>query len=224
MTGADLLIRLYRLDLLAGCEPLWWPRAGTFEVVVGAILTQQTKWEKVEASLENLRTLGLLSLEGIATAPQWTIAQAITPSGFYNMKAKRLVDLCRAVVARYGDFDRFARETNREWLLANKGIGPETADSILCYGCLRDEMVVDAYTARLLAALGIFDADELHYETMKEWIVGGIDDGWTAIEKLYGRHMTHHEVYARFHGKIVEYCKKKSGKNGCAVEELRGEE
>lgn len=220
MTSYDLFRRLYHLDLLEASDTLWWPHAGSFDVVVGAILTQQTQWPKVEASLDNLRRLQLLSPEAIIKSPQWIIAQAITPSGFYNTKAQRLIALCQAMINDFEDFDTFRESVTRSWLLHQKGIGAETADAILCYGCGRDEMVVDSYTARLLQALGVFDQDELFYETIKEWLCDGIHSHWDDLLSLYPYRPSHHQVYSQFHGMIVEFCKKYKSKDGCHIEVL----
>ena len=132
----------------------WWPGDTPFEVIVGAILTQNTKWEKVEISLQNLRENNFLSLQGIASIDLELLMRMIQPSGLYKSKASYIKKLAASIIERYGDFETFAYEVDREWLLAQKGIGPETADSILCYACERDVMVVDAYTARLLEAFG----------------------------------------------------------------------
>ncbi|OQX73847.1 MAG: 3-methyladenine DNA glycosylase, partial [Campylobacteraceae bacterium 4484_4] len=140
----DLLRGLKKMGYLKEeRDPLWWPRSGTFEVVVGAILTQQTKWEKVERSLENLRAYNLLTLEAVAQTDPRELAVLIKPSGFYNTKAKRLQQLCRNIYERFGDFETFAAEVERSWLLAQKGVGEESADSILCYACRREIFVMD---------------------------------------------------------------------------------
>jgi endonuclease-3 related protein len=191
-------------------DPLWWPRSGTFWVIVGAILTQQTKWEKVEKSLENLENFGITSLEDLAALPIVSLAELIKPSGFYNTKAKNLHTLSRAILETFGGFETFCEAVEREWLLAQKGIGEESADSILCYACLKEAMVVDAYTARLLEAFGYaFDS----YGALQAWMVEGLNNN-AKIEALYERALSRQELYARFHGKIVEFCKENSrGKN-----------
>ncbi|MEF3191264.1 MAG: 3-methyladenine DNA glycosylase [Campylobacterales bacterium] len=204
MRSSDLFIALHQQDLLGHRAPWWWPQAGTFEVVVGAVLTQQSRWEKVEESLSNLRKLALLDLHAIAAASQWQVAQAVTPSGFYNQKAQRLIALSRAIVAEYGDFAHFQEQVTREWLLQQKGIGPESADSILCYGCFREEMVVDSYTARLLAAFGFEDLD---YDTLKAWLAEGVASDYERLCGVIGYEAELAELYARFHGMIVEFCK-----------------
>lgn len=183
---------------------LWWPHSSTFEVIVGAILTQQTKWEKVEASLANLKEAGLMSPEALSRAEVGQIALCIKPSGFYNTKAKRLQLLCQNMLSDFHTFERFQNEVTREWLLGQKGIGMESADSILCYGCGRAVFVVDSYTARLLDALGYtFES----YMQIQEWMEEGIEANFDKIIQMYDTNMTLHTLYARFHGKIVEFGK-----------------
>ena len=190
---------LDKQDLLANKPPLWWPHYGTFEVLVGAVLTQNTKWDKVEHSLQNLRDNDLLSLESLSEVDSDILMTLIRPSGLYKSKALYLRKLARAILDGFDDFELFCHDVDREWLLAQKGIGPETADSILCYACQRAQMVVDAYTARVLNALGM--EYEL-YEDIQSWCTAGIESKFT-VEKLP-------EVYALFHGMIVEYVKANS--------------
>jgi endonuclease-3 related protein len=185
-------------------DPNWWPRSMTFEVVVGAILTQQTKWEKVEKSLENLKDAGLLSLEAVADAEIKLLQTLVKPSGFYNTKAKRLQLLCRNIMLDFGDFAAFQEGVDREWLLAQKGVGEESADAILNYACGREVMVVDSYTQRLLEALGYgFES----YGEIQAWLHWGIAENWTKVVQLYGQELPLSTIYSRFHGKIVEYAK-----------------
>ncbi|MCB4743225.1 MAG: 3-methyladenine DNA glycosylase [Sulfurovum sp.] len=201
----ELLCRLKEEDFLQiKKDPFWWPQSGTPKVIIGAILTQQTKWERVEESLENLEELGICSLEGIADVGLSVLRKAIFPSGFYNMKAQRLKQLSKNILETYGNFMTFQKSTDRKWLLSQKGIGMESADSILCYACYRPIMVVDSYTNRLLVALGYtFD----HYMDIQAWIHEGIEAHENRIVGLYKREISLPEIYARFHGKIVEFSK-----------------
>ena len=197
-SGYELYLALKPLNLLEEKPPLWWPNIDTFEVVVGAILTQNTQWTRVEVSLENLRQNGLLSLEAMAACDIDLLMECIRPSGFFKAKSKNLKTLAENIVQSFGDFENFKTEVSREWLLAQRGIGPETADSILCYGCGREVMVVDKYTQQLLAALGWeFDT----YDDIQHW----------CQECFYSDDL--HRDYALFHGMIVEYMKRyKKGK------------
>ncbi len=205
MDSFDLLRGLKNLSYLKDeRDPFWWPNSGTFEVVVGAILTQQTKWQKVEKSLENLKEANLLDLSKLAKIDHREIAPLVKPSGFYNTKAKRVKTLCQNIVKEFSTFENFQENVSREWLLSQKGIGEETADSILCYACYRDEMVVDSYTQRILQALGYeFES----YEEIAHWLKEGISDNLSKIYELYGKEIPLNQIYARFHGKLVEYAK-----------------
>lgn len=188
-------------------DPFWWPRSQTFWVVVGAILTQQSKWEKVEQSIENLEHSGIDSLKKLALCEIEFLSQMIKPSGFYNTKAHNLKKLSQAILEGFGSFEAFCENVSREWLLAQKGIGEESADSILCYACGREAMVVDAYSARLVYAFGYeFES----YEALQAWFREGIEANWAKVVSLYGRELSLNELYARFHGKIVEFCKENS--------------
>ncbi len=203
----ELLEALKKLDLLKDAlEPYWWPNSGSFEVVIGAILTQQTKWQKVEKSLENLRTHDFLELEKLTQIDTLTLSQLIKPSGFYNTKAKRLKALCVAIVQSFDNFDNFKDEVSREWLLEQKGVGEESADAILCYACEREVMVVDNYTNKLLNSFGYeFET----YQELQEWIMQGIEANLERCYQLYGREIDLRTIYSRFHGKIVEFSKNK---------------
>lgn len=208
MNSFDLLVALKNQGYLKTTrDPLWWPRSGTFWVIIGAILTQQTKWENVEKSIENLEHLGIDSLEKLSTLDLECLSIAIQPSGFYNTKAKNLSLLSKAILELFGSFEVFSHNVDREWLLAQKGIGEESADSILCYACKQEALVVDAYTARLLASFGYsFDS----YGELQEWMVEGLLSHLPNINQLYNPSLTLNELYARFHGKIVEFCKENS--------------
>jgi len=187
-------------------DAYWWPHSGTFEVVVGAILTQQTKWENVEKSLENLKKNGLLSLGKLSQITEAALGEAIRPSGFYNMKAKRVKSLCKAINDEFGSFETFKEGADREWLLAQKGVGQETADSILCYACYRDTMVVDSYTYRLFKyEIGL---EDMEYDEVRELIESAIEANYDkACIHLGIERASLCQIYALFHGMIVEYCK-----------------
>jgi endonuclease-3 related protein len=203
----EILEALKKEDLLKDTiDENWWPNSGTFEVIVGAILTQQTKWQKVEKSLENLREQGVLELEKLAQIDGKVLATLIKPSGFYNTKAKRLKDLCKAIVRDFGDFENFQKSVSREWLLEQKGVGEESADAILCYACFREVFVVDNYTNKLLKSLGYeFES----YMELQEWMVSGIESNLDKVYTLYDSEVNLSTIYSRFHGKIVEFSKSK---------------
>ena len=182
-------------NLLENSSKYWWPNVGTFEVLIGAILTQNTSWKNVEKSLENLASF--LEFESFLTLDESTLKKMIKPSGFYNQKAPRLLQLSFNIKRDFNDFKNFQANVTREWLLMQKGIGEESADSILCYTCYRDEMVVDTYTKRLLKTFNIeFDK----YDEYKKYLEKGIRSSFDENDVNL--------IYARFHGMIVEYNKK----------------
>ncbi len=135
----------------------WWPADTPFEVMVGAVLTQNTAWTNVERAIVNLKQAGVLHLRGILELPQPELAQLIRPSGYYNVKAERLHNLCRFLADNGGEAT--LRETDtvaaREQLLSIKGVGAETADDILLYALNRPVFVIDAYTRRIFSRLGL---------------------------------------------------------------------
>jgi endonuclease-3 related protein len=201
----ELLKELRKKNLLQERPKFWWPGYGTFEVVVGAVLTQNTKWENVEKAIKNLKIeSGELRVEEIASFEPSYLAELIKPAGFYNQKAKRLIALSRNILRDFGSFENFKENVSREWLLSQKGVGFETADSILCYACGRDVMVVDAYTKRLLKRKGYeFES----YDEMREWCERGVLENWDKLKELYEDNLN--LCFSRFHGKIVEFMKKK---------------
>ena len=204
LNSYDLLLFLKQQNLIEAKLEFWWPNSNSFEILVGAILTQNTKWVNVEKSLENLRSLDLLTLEKLSNADLIALTNAITPSGFKNQKSKRLILLAKNIIEEFETFENFSLNTNRTWLLKQIGIGPETADAILCYSCKQEFMVVDKYTAKLLKR---YDYEFDSYEQMQEWIVDGINENYDKIKTLYGYEITLNKLYSRLHGKIVEFMK-----------------
>jgi endonuclease-3 related protein len=195
----ELFSALEKLKLLENSPPLWWPAYGTFEVVIGAVLTQNTQWERVKISLDNLRNLDLIDTAMLSKCHNESLMELIRPSGLFKAKATNLIRLSRAILEDYGDFETFVLSVDRDWLLSQKGIGPETADSILCYACARPSMVVDAYTARLLNAFGYeFES----YDELQEWCESGVRGYFDTVQLP--------AAFARFHGMIVEYVKRNS--------------
>lgn len=200
----ELLCFLKNKHLLEYSPEFWWPNYGTFETVVGAVLTQNTKWTNVEKSLDNLKKYELLSLESLAQSDLPLLIHAITPSGFKNQKGARLKQLCQNIQTTFSDFETFQQKVSRLWLLKQKGVGEETADAILCYGCKKEEMIVDKYTHRLVKEFG-FEFES--YEELKHWCEYGINENFDKIIQLYGYDITLNQIYCRFHGKIVEFMK-----------------
>ncbi len=174
----------------------WWPAETPFEVVIGAILTQNTNWNNVEKAIANLRKGEALTLGAILNLPLETLEQLIRPSGFFRQKAERLQLFCRYLQEHHqGSLEHlFDRELNlvREELLQLKGIGPETADSILLYAGQRLSFVVDAYTYRLFGRLGILSGKEKY----------------SAVRELFMSNLRQDvQLYNEYHALIVIHCK-----------------
>jgi len=201
----DLLFFLKEQNLIDEKDEYWWPNDNNFEILLGAILTQNTKWTNVEKSLDNLKNLNINSLEKLSQIDLQTLIFAITPSGFKNQKSVRLISLSKNILEVFGTFENFCLKVDRRWLLEQKGIGPETADAILCYSCKQEYMVVDSYTNRLLKRFGYeFES----YEELQNWCEYGINENYDKIAKLYNYEISLNKVYSRFHGKIIEFMKR----------------
>lgn len=146
----DLYSRLYK----AFGPRHWWPGDSPFEVAIGAILTQNTAWRNVRKAIGNLKAAGLLSPDALYDLPVQDVAAVIRPAGYYNIKARRLKNFLEFLfLENGGDLECLlteALDTLRNKLLSIKGVGPETADSILLYAGNRPTFVVDTYTKRIL--------------------------------------------------------------------------
>jgi endonuclease-3 related protein len=148
----------------------WWPGDTPLEVAVGAILTQNTNWQNVALAIKRLKEAGLLTARALQDLPEVELADYIRPAGYYNIKARRLKNFLNFLFSNYrGDMAAMAAaplELLRPALLAVKGIGPETADSILLYGLEKPTFVVDAYTFRILSRHGLA-SDPCSYEELQ---------------------------------------------------------
>lgn len=149
----------------------WWPAESSFEVLVGAVLVQNTNWKNVERAIRNLKKAGYLEPEKLYHLPEEELAELIRPAGYFRVKARRLKNLLRLLLEKYGgSLARMFRQQPqklRHELLQIKGIGPETADSILLYAGHIPTFVVDTYTYRVMSRHGWapFDSD---YYSLKE--------------------------------------------------------
>jgi endonuclease-3 related protein len=150
-------------------EQHWWPGDSAFEIMVGAVLTQNTSWSNVEKALTNLKDADVLSAEAIARASPKRLANWLRPSGYFNVKARRLQSYCQWLLAEGGETELARRDTDtlRQELLSVHGVGPETADDILLYAFGRPVFVIDAYTRRLFSRLGLIEGDE-RYEVLRQ--------------------------------------------------------
>jgi endonuclease-3 related protein len=202
MSGSSSVKIKQLISSLARCigEIAWWPGYPD-EVMIGAILTQQTRWENVERALADLKKRGLCSLDTIVTADIQDIEDAIRCTGFYRVKAKRLKLLALHVMETYGGIDGMVDVSTprlRTGLLNVSGIGEETADSILCYGLFRTSYVIDAYTERMTRCIGITEKRQDLKRLFEECLP---KDNY---------------VYRQTHAHIVEYAKEFCGKKRCS--------
>jgi endonuclease-3 related protein len=165
------LMEIYKALFEAFGPQDWWPGETPFEVMVGAVLTQNTNWRNVSRAIAHLKGADLLSLEALTAVPTPMLADKIRPAGYYNLKADRLKNLLHFINREYqGDLEAFfgeKPETLRQGLLSVRGIGPETADSIILYGAHKPVFVVDAYTYRILFRHGLI-SEEAGYHDIQE--------------------------------------------------------
>jgi endonuclease-3 related protein len=214
------ILKIYNVLLKSYGPQGWWPLSkgklntrhhngppknnhDRWEVIAGSYLTQNTSWKSVEKAIENLNRKNLLDIEKIKKADAKKIGECIRPAGYYNQKAERL-----KIAAEY--FSRhFKNKTipSREELLKLKGIGPETADSILLYAFGQPYFVVDAYTRRIFSRLGFFKQDE-KYDLIQDLF----------MKKLPKKV----DIYKEYHALIVEHAKTSCNKEpiclGCIIE------
>ncbi len=152
MTG-EQLTEIYQLLHERFGPQRWWPGETQFEIIVGAILTQNTSWANVEKAIANLKSADRLTPEALHSLDHAQLAELIRPAGYFNIKAKRLMSFLSWLFENYNgrlqDLEGVNTHHLRAELLSVKGIGPETADSILLYAFGRPIFVVDAYTARV---------------------------------------------------------------------------
>ena len=179
----------------------WWPGETPLEIMVGAILTQNTNWSNVQKAIVNLKSEKLLDYQSLSQLSVDELAQLIRPAGYYNLKAQRLRNLLDMVADSYdgevGLFLGYELGAARENLLGVKGVGPETADSILLYACGHPVFVVDMYTHRVFSRHNMVE-EETDYE---------------AIQDVFVDHLPQDlQLYNEFHALIVRvastFCKK----------------
>jgi endonuclease-3 related protein len=163
MNHREELLKIYKLLDGHFGDLHWWPAFNPFEVMVGAILTQNTAWTNVEMAIKALRKRRLLTPAALSRIPEDDLAEIIRPSGYYHLKAARLKALVRFLMDDYsGDVAAMKAEglpLLRAKLLGVRGVGPETADSILLYACQKPIFVSDAYTRRIFLRHGLIDED-----------------------------------------------------------------
>jgi endonuclease-3 related protein len=192
----------------------WWPGDSPLEIMIGAILTQNTAWANVEKSIGKLREAGALSFEALRDIAEETLAELIRTCGYYRIKARRIKNLIVAVQEQSGghlaEFLFFPLYELRKKLLAISGVGPETADSILLYAAQRPIFVVDAYTRRALSRHAWISADAKYEE----------------IQSLFMQLPPDFALYNEFHALWValgkNYCKPRPRCAGCPLEVFWG--
>lgn len=189
----------------------WWPATSRFEVMIGAILTQNTSWTNVERALQGLQSAIPLEPEALLTLELSQLAQLIRPSGYFNVKAARLQHYCRWFLQQGGfaGLDQLTTPILRQRLLAVHGIGPETADDMLLYAFQRPVFVVDSYTKRLFARVGLV-ADDIGYEVLRAWVEAVFVDGDDVVQLF-------NELHAMIVIHAKQYCRKKPLCEGCPL-------
>jgi endonuclease-3 related protein len=216
MRTADYLLNIY--ETLNDCfgNLNWWPGETPFEIAVGAILAQNTNWKNVERAIENLKESNLLSPEGLLKTEEEKLEELIRPSGYYRIKTKRLKSFVRFLFEEYdGALDKMFEEEPwalREKLLDVKGIGEETADSILLYAGEKPVFVVDAYTRRVL----------LRHHLINE------DARYGNIQSLFMDHLPcHAPLFNQYHALFVNtgkrFCRKTPLCEECPLKGLKVE-
>jgi endonuclease-3 related protein len=216
MSAAAVLHEIHDLLLARFGPQHWWPGETPFEIMVGAVLTQNTSWQNVEKAVANLKEAGLLSPAALAELPPEVLAEQIRPAGCHNLKAGRLKNLLALIAAQGGVDALLAQPTAalRELLLAVKGIGPETADSILLYAAGRPVFVVDAYTHRICSRHGLI-GEESDYFQLQELFMDNLAEDAALFNE-------YHALLVRL-GK--EFCKKSKPKcEDCPLAALDGQE
>lgn len=191
----------------------WWPGDSPFEVIVGAILTQNTAWRNVEIAIGNLKSKEVLSPEGILATEDGVLAELIRSSGYHHVKTRRLKSFVRYLYGEYGGNLEVMFSENlqalRDKLLTVKGIGEETADSILLYGGGKPIFVIDAYTRRILDRHDIIRADAIYMD----------------MQNLFMSHIPQSvPLYNQYHALLVNtgkhFCRKTPRCNECPLRML----
>ncbi|MCD6329043.1 MAG: endonuclease III domain-containing protein [Candidatus Cloacimonetes bacterium] len=199
MNYTQELVEIYDLLFDRYGPQHWWPGETRDEIIIGAILTQNTNWKNVEKAIENLKIKNLLTLVNITKTDMPEITQCIRPSGYYNQKALRLQEIAQYFMG--SDVQSFSTRTTAEMrteLLALKGIGPETADSILLYAFEKPVFVIDTYTKRIFARSGIFPGN-ISYDEAQNFFMQNLQENA--------------ELFNEFHALLVRHAKECCQKN-----------
>ena len=186
----------------------WWPAKSPFEVMVGAILTQNTAWSNVEKAITALRKQSVLSPAKILALKHDELATLIRPSGYFNQKAKRLQIYCDWFLSQGGlrGVSKIETMRLRPALLGLHGIGPETADDILLYALDRPVFVIDAYTRRLFSRCNMITGDE-SYEELRLLVERSLNNKTQDMNEFHALIVLH----------AKKHCQKNPLCNGCPL-------
>ena len=180
----------------------WWPGEGPLDVVIGAILTQNTAWSNVEKAITNLKMSNLWSLESIHRSSQEDLASVVLSSGYFNQKARKLKAFAEHIYIKHeGDLAKFLNQELsclRKELLSIYGIGPETADDILVYAAEKPSFIIDVYTKRILGRLGIIDIKpKARYEDYQKLIQDQLPQDVRLFNELHALLDNHAKVICK---------------------------
>ncbi len=191
----------------------WWPAETPFEMIVGAILTQNTSWQNASKAIAQLKAHQLLEPNALAQVTDSALGQWIRSAGYYNQKAKRLKIFCTHLLTHWqGDLASFLgqdMDVLRRELLTIKGIGPETADSIILYAAHQPSFVVDAYTHRIFSRHG-WVPERIDYEELRSFFMDVLEPDVAFFQEL-------HALIVRL-GK--QHCRRKPACRACPLEPL----
>lgn len=185
----------------------WWPGHDPFEIMVGSVLTQNTSWSNVTKAIARLVAADALAPERMLNMPIAELGELIRPAGFFNVKARRLSNLCQFVLSTGGlhALEQWETSKLREALLKVNGIGPETADDILLYAQNRPVFVVDSYTRRIGSRLGLFDA-MASYEDIRAAFQSVTGWGCTQFNELHALLVQHAKMACRKRPQCPDCC------------------
>jgi len=209
------LLNIYRRSRAHFGRLDWWPGETPFEVMVGAILTQNTSWANVERAIDNLKKNQLLQPRRLRKVKLQKLEQLIRPSGYFRQKARRLKIFLEFFFApplngSIANMKKIPAGRMRQMLLAVKGIGPETADSILLYALDKPVFVIDAYTRRIFSQLGLAP-EKISYEDLRKFFEQNLPQSVS--------------LFNDYHAQIVaigkHFCKKRAKCQLCPLFDLR---
>ena len=208
---SETLTEIYQLLYDAFGPQHWWPGETPFEIITGAILTQNTNWTNVEKAIANLKAAGDLSPDVLHRIDVTRLAELIRPAGYFNIKAKRLKNFIDWLFDDYGgelaNLQSIGTNRLREELLAIKGVGRETADSILLYALERPVFVVDAYTARITLRHRLIEPGA-DYEQLRQLFESNLPQDV--------------QLFNEYHALLVrtgkEFCRPNARCSGCPLE------